>query len=285
MVGAPPIGSPLRSCPVAAPYNTGMNTLSDQCVLITGGGSGIGLAAARVFLAEGARVAIAGRDADKLRRAAEALRRRRPAHSPRRRRDRPGTGPPAGGGRDEALRPDRHSRQQRRAEHQGAHLPRTDAGALDGCCWPATWKGRFTACRRCCRRCASGGTGSSSTSTRSPASAPTRSAASATSRPSSACAAWRWAWPPRRSRNGVRVSSIYPGEVDTPILEQRPSPLSEEHRRTMLQPEDVAAAMLFIAKLPATRHGAGTGHHALGGAVHLTGAEIRFAAARKASRD
>ena len=51
--------------------------------------------------------------------------------------------------------------------------------------------------------------------------------------------------------HGVRVSSIYPGEVDTPILEQRPSPLSEEHRRTILRPEDVAAAILFIASLPA----------------------------------
>ena len=50
--------------------------------------------------------------------------------------------------------------------------------------------------------------------------------------------------------NGIRVSSIYPGEVDTPILEQRPSAISEEHRRTILQPEDVAAAVLFIAALP-----------------------------------
>jgi NADP-dependent 3-hydroxy acid dehydrogenase YdfG len=50
--------------------------------------------------------------------------------------------------------------------------------------------------------------------------------------------------------NGIRVCSIYPGEVNTPILEARPTPVSEERRRTMLQPEDVAAAVLFIATMP-----------------------------------
>jgi NADP-dependent 3-hydroxy acid dehydrogenase YdfG len=51
--------------------------------------------------------------------------------------------------------------------------------------------------------------------------------------------------------NGIRVTSIYPGEVDTPILEHRPVPLSEEHRRTILLPEDVAEAVMFVATLPA----------------------------------
>ena len=51
--------------------------------------------------------------------------------------------------------------------------------------------------------------------------------------------------------NGIRVSSIYPGEVNTPILEDRPQPVPEEHRKAILQPEDVAAAILFIAALPA----------------------------------
>ncbi len=50
--------------------------------------------------------------------------------------------------------------------------------------------------------------------------------------------------------NGIRVCSIYPGEVNTPILEARPAPVSEERRRDMLQPEDVAAAVLLIATLP-----------------------------------
>jgi NADP-dependent 3-hydroxy acid dehydrogenase YdfG len=51
--------------------------------------------------------------------------------------------------------------------------------------------------------------------------------------------------------NGIRVSSIYPGEVNTPILEARPVPVSDERRQAMLQPEDVAAAVLLIATLPA----------------------------------
>ncbi|HEY7428603.1 MAG TPA: SDR family oxidoreductase [Gemmataceae bacterium] len=50
--------------------------------------------------------------------------------------------------------------------------------------------------------------------------------------------------------NGIRVCNIYPGEVNTPILEARPEPVSEERRRVMLQSEDVAAAVLFIATLP-----------------------------------
>ena len=51
---------------------------------------------------------------------------------------------------------------------------------------------------------------------------------------------------------GIRVSSIYPGEVDTPILEQRPSPITEEHRRSILRPEDVAAAVCSSRRLPPT---------------------------------
>ena len=50
--------------------------------------------------------------------------------------------------------------------------------------------------------------------------------------------------------SGIRVSNIYPGEVDTPILEQRPQPVTQEHRRTILRPEDVAAAIIFVASLP-----------------------------------
>lgn len=53
---------------------------------------------------------------------------------------------------------------------------------------------------------------------------------------------------------GIRITNIYPGEVDTPILEQRPKPVSAEHRARILKPEDVAAAALMIAGLPPRAH-------------------------------
>lgn len=52
-------------------------------------------------------------------------------------------------------------------------------------------------------------------------------------------------------RNGIRATSILPGEVATPILEKRPVPPSPEERARMAQPEDLGAAILFVARLPA----------------------------------
>jgi NAD(P)-dependent dehydrogenase (short-subunit alcohol dehydrogenase family) len=50
--------------------------------------------------------------------------------------------------------------------------------------------------------------------------------------------------------NGVRFSSILPGIVDTPILDNRPEPPPKEVRDAALKPEDVAQACLFLATLP-----------------------------------
>ncbi len=51
-------------------------------------------------------------------------------------------------------------------------------------------------------------------------------------------------------RHGIRVTTICPGEVETPILKNRPTPPTPEHRARMLQPEDVAAAVVMVACLP-----------------------------------
>ncbi len=53
---------------------------------------------------------------------------------------------------------------------------------------------------------------------------------------------------------GIRVSNVYPGEVETPILDNRPVPVTAEHRARILQPEDIAAAVLMIAQLPPRAH-------------------------------
>jgi len=50
--------------------------------------------------------------------------------------------------------------------------------------------------------------------------------------------------------NGIRSICISPGEVETPILNTRPRPPTEDERRLMLQPEDVANAVLFCTTLP-----------------------------------
>ncbi len=49
---------------------------------------------------------------------------------------------------------------------------------------------------------------------------------------------------------GVRITTVLPGVVDTPILDNRPEPPSAELRAHMLQPDDVAAACLFALTLP-----------------------------------
>jgi NADP-dependent 3-hydroxy acid dehydrogenase YdfG len=49
---------------------------------------------------------------------------------------------------------------------------------------------------------------------------------------------------------GVRITNVYPGEVNTPILDRRPVPVSDEHRAAILQPEDIAAVVVTICQLP-----------------------------------
>jgi NADP-dependent 3-hydroxy acid dehydrogenase YdfG len=50
--------------------------------------------------------------------------------------------------------------------------------------------------------------------------------------------------------HGIRITTIHPGEVDTPILDQRPEPVPAERRQVMVHPEDIAACVLMLAKLP-----------------------------------
>ncbi|MDP6666366.1 MAG: SDR family oxidoreductase [Dehalococcoidia bacterium] len=49
---------------------------------------------------------------------------------------------------------------------------------------------------------------------------------------------------------GIRATTIIPAEVDTPILNNRPHKPDAAARATMMQPEDVAQAILLCATMP-----------------------------------
>src|SRR6202042_3614818 len=54
--------------------------------------------------------------------------------------------------------------------------------------------------------------------------------------------------------HGIRSSVIYPGEVETPILDARPVPVGAERRSVILQPDDIAAAVRFLVELHPRAH-------------------------------
>ncbi len=51
--------------------------------------------------------------------------------------------------------------------------------------------------------------------------------------------------------NGIRVTVIFPGLCNTPLVEKRPTPTPPEVLAKALEPEDVAKAALLVAALPA----------------------------------
>jgi NADP-dependent 3-hydroxy acid dehydrogenase YdfG len=51
-------------------------------------------------------------------------------------------------------------------------------------------------------------------------------------------------------KNGIRACIVQPGEIDTPLMEQRPVKPSAEARAAMLQAEDVAECVMLAITLP-----------------------------------
>jgi NAD(P)-dependent dehydrogenase (short-subunit alcohol dehydrogenase family) len=50
--------------------------------------------------------------------------------------------------------------------------------------------------------------------------------------------------------HGVRATAIFPGDINTPLLDKRPVPPPPEARAKMLQPEDLAACAMLAINLP-----------------------------------
>jgi NAD(P)-dependent dehydrogenase (short-subunit alcohol dehydrogenase family) len=226
-----------------------MSKLADKTALITGGGSGIGLAVARAFLLEGARVAITGRDHNKLIRAAEYL---------------------AGNERllvhpcdvtDPDAVQDLVAAVNARlgpidilVNNAGLNIKERSFPELTPERWRTLVAGNLDSAFYCAyavmpqmRERKDGliiNINSIAGRRANPLGGPAYVAAKMGMR------GFALSMAAEEKDNGIRVSSIYPGEVDTPILEQRPKPVSAEHRKLILQPEDVAAAALFVALLP-----------------------------------
>jgi NADP-dependent 3-hydroxy acid dehydrogenase YdfG len=228
----------------------GDSPLQGQIAWITGGGSGLGLAAALELAKAGAQVVITGRSAQTLREAEGQLK---------------------AAGRGEAIQLDvsdrsavervaaeigaRHGRIDILVNSAGINVPRRhfetmaledwdevvaiNLSGLFYCCYAAipamrsrkngliinisSWAGRY----------ASHLTGPAYNATKRAVIAVTESINI------EECA------------NGIRATSILPGEVATPIMKKRPVPPSQQELARMLQAEDLGKAILFIATLPA----------------------------------
>jgi NAD(P)-dependent dehydrogenase (short-subunit alcohol dehydrogenase family) len=226
-----------------------MSKLSGKCVLVTGGGSGIGLASARLLLQEGARVAITGRDESKLRRAAEEL------NAGERLIYRAADVSDVEHVR--ALVEDitrRLGRIDILVNNAGLNIKERTFRELTPESWHLLLGANLHGAFYCMHavlpqmRARRDGLIININSIAGKRSNPLGGIAYIAAKHGLRGLAMGLA--AEEKDNGIRVSSIYPGEVNTPILEARPTPISDEKRRVMLQPEDVAAAVLLIATLP-----------------------------------
>lgn len=226
-----------------------MSRLTDKIALVTGGGSGIGLAVARLFLGEGAKVAITGRDEARLRRAVEAL---------------------GGGDRLAYFATDVSEPAQVQTliervterfgpvdilvNNAGTNIKDRTIRQLTPENWQLLIRANLDGAFYCIHAvlpsmlARKDGLIINVVSVAGKRAGPLGGAAYCASKfgmhALGICLA------AEEKDSGIRVSNVYPGEVDTPILEVRPTPVSAEQRQRILQPDDVAEAVLFVATLP-----------------------------------
>ncbi|GAB4133252.1 SDR family oxidoreductase [Thermopirellula anaerolimosa] len=227
-------------------------TLKDKTVLVTGGGSGIGLAVARCLAERGARVAIVGRSADKLRLAASTVP------------DRPLHPFPCDVADRAAVERVVESVTRQLGgiailvHAAGINVVRRAMAELAPEDWDRVLAVNATGAYNCIRAVLPGMRArrdglivniSSIAGKRALELAGTAYCAS-----KFALTALSYAVGLEERKNGIRVTNICPGEVNTPILEQRPTPVPEERRAAMLQGEDIAQVVATIAELPPRAH-------------------------------
>jgi NAD(P)-dependent dehydrogenase (short-subunit alcohol dehydrogenase family) len=224
--------------------------LMGKTVLVTGGGSGIGLGIALALAQEGCRVAITGRDEPKLQRAAARF-----------------SGKSAilyracdVGDRADVARLFAWLDQQGLAPldilvtSAGVNTPKRQFAELDPEDWDRLLRINTTGAFNCIHAALPGmrqrrnGLIVNISSIAGKRAAKLAGAAYAASK--FAVTALGTAVSLEERANGIHVTNIYPGEVNTPILAQRPAPTPPEKLAQMLQPEDIASLVVTIAKLP-----------------------------------
>jgi NADP-dependent 3-hydroxy acid dehydrogenase YdfG len=226
-----------------------MSRLANRTALVTGGGSGIGLAVAQDLLAEGARVAISGRSADKLTEAARML--NAGDHLFFQAAD---VADPAQVERLVATVTQRFGRIDILVNNAGMNLKQRTVRDLTVEAWQqligANLDGAFYCIHAVLPQMLQRRDGViiNISSVAGKRANPLGGAAYAASK--FGMSALGLCLAAEEKDSGVRVSNIYPGEVNTPILEVRPTPVTAEQRERILQPADVAAAVLFVATLP-----------------------------------
>jgi NADP-dependent 3-hydroxy acid dehydrogenase YdfG len=230
-----------------------MAELADKTALVTGGGTGIGLGIARALAGAGCQVIIAGRREETLRRAAEAWR-----------------GAPAmlWHGVDVADRPSVErlfqwiDQQGRRIDilvnSAGINIARRTMAEMDPQQWDQVLAVNATGAYNCMHRAlpamrarrdglilnVSSVAGKRALALGGIAYCASKFALTALGTSvGNECAA-----------DGVRVTNIYPGEVNTPILEHRPTPVTEQQKEAMLQPDDFGELVVAIARLHPRAH-------------------------------
>jgi NADP-dependent 3-hydroxy acid dehydrogenase YdfG len=226
-----------------------MSKLANKTALVTGGGSGIGLAVTRGLLAEGAHVAISGRSSDKLAEAARTLNAgERLFHQVA------DVADPAQVQKLVAAVTQRFDRIDILVNNAGLNLKQRTMRELTIEAWQQLIRANLDGAFYCIhavlpqmlqRR---DGVIINVSSVAGKRASPLGGAAYAASK--FGMSALGLCLAAEEKDSGIRVSNIYPGEVNTPILEVRPTPVTAEQRERILQPEDVAAAVLFVATLP-----------------------------------
>jgi NAD(P)-dependent dehydrogenase (short-subunit alcohol dehydrogenase family) len=226
-----------------------MNGLTNQVCIVTGGGSGIGLAVARRLLGLGARVAIAGRSAPKLARAADEL---------------------AGGERLATFPVDVSQASQVQAfvakvverwggvnvlvNNAGLNIKERSLRELTPELWDLLVRTNLDSAFYCIHavlpvmRRQHDGLVINISSVAGKRAGPLGGAGYAAAK--FGMQALGICLGAEEKDAGIRVCNIFPGEVDTPILENRPKPVTAEQRTLMLQPDDVALAVEFVLLLP-----------------------------------